>query len=259
MRHRRIRVGTTVVAAVLVPLLGLSACGSDDKDDSENSSKTSDDAASESSEPSDDASTEEESATEESSEEEDADTGGSDAASDGSTPAWALPVTKPGELLTTAEAGDVTVEIYQVGKAKATDDGMFVDPDTKKPILQKGDQLVFVNYVITNSGDPIDLGSSRVSIEARYDDWKWMQGMGGDNEESLYEAQDVNPDRLAPGGFNDEGIYTFGTGQTYSYGENFPYQKNSPITFDVTITPVDAKGDLLHDDKLEAEVNTKIK
>lgn len=259
MRHRRTRVGTAVVAAVLVPLLGLSACGSDDKDDdsSNESSQTTDEGATEDSPESDEASEDEADDSDGAPETEESE--GDDTASTGSQPEWALPVTKPGDLLTTAEAGDVTVEIYQVGTAKATDDGMFVDPDTNKPILQKGDKIVFVNYVITNSGDPIDLGSSRVSIEARYDDWKWMQGMGGDNEASLFEAQDVNPDKLAPGGFNEEGIYTLGTDQTYSYGENFPYQKNSPITFEVTITPVDAKGELLHDKKLEAEVNTTIK
>ncbi len=136
---------------------------------------------------------------------------------------------------------------------------MFVDPDTNKPILKKGDDLIVVNYVVTNNGAPIDLGSSRVSISARYDDWKWMQGMDGDTDDSIYESLGVNEDKLADGGYNEAGIYPFGPGQTYSFGENFKYQKKSPITFDVTITPVDARGELMHDKKSEGEIKTTIK
>ncbi|KRF12923.1 hypothetical protein [Nocardioides sp. Soil796] len=254
MRNRRLRAGTTVVAAVLVPLLGLSACGSDDKDDDKSS--TSDSPA----QPSSDEPTDETSVSpSETPSEEPSEATTEEAGSTGSLPSWALPVTKPGDLLTTAEVGDVTVAVYQVGHEKATDDGNFVDPDTNKPILKKGDDLIFVNYVITNNGDPIDLGSSRVSISARYDDWKWMQGMDSDTDDSVFESQGVNQDDLGPDGYNERGIYTFGTGETYSFGENFAYQKNSPITFDVTITPVDAEGELQHDLKSEGEIKTTIK
>ncbi|QIX28022.1 hypothetical protein ncot_16565 [Nocardioides sp. JQ2195] len=255
MRHRRIRLGTTAVAAVLIPILGLSACGSDDKDDSSNeSSQTTDEGATADSDPSVAATVEEEALETEEPTEEPAE----ETAPTGAQPEWALPVTTPGKLLTTAEAGDISVEIYQVGTAKATDDGMFVDPDTNKPILKKGDELVIVNYVITNTGAPIDLGSSLVSISPRYDDWKWMQGMDGDTDDSLFEPQGVNPDELAPGGYNEAGVYTLGTDQSYSQGENFAYQKNSPITFDISVTPVDAKGDLLHDKGVDVEVKTTI-
>ena len=37
-------------------------------------------------------------------------------------------------------------------------------------------------------------------------------------------------------------------GNAYSYGQNFPYQSGSPISFEVRVTPVDAEGDLIHDD-----------
>ena len=58
---------------------------------------------------------------------------------------------------------------------------------------------------------------------------------------------------LAPDGYSDAGIYVLGTGESFSYGENFEYQPASPITFDVEYTPVDAEGELLHDDRVEAE------
>lgn len=251
MRQRRTRFATTVVAAVLIPLIGLSGCGSDD-DDAKDDSPSKDSSAS--TEPSEDASADSDQAPEGLGSDE-----SPEAEGDGSTPTWALPVTNVGDLLTTAEAGKVSVKIYQVGTEKAPKDGMFVDPDTKESILQEGDELVFVNYVITNNGDPIDLGASRVSITPRYDDWKWMQGMDGSTDGALYESQGVNEDRLGPDGFNDLGVYPLGTGETYSYGDNFEHQKNSPITFTVSITPVDSEGELVHDQNVKAEAKTTIK
>lgn len=169
-------------------------------------------------------------------------------------PAWANPVTEGGELISTIELdGGVTVEVYQVGTTKATKTGQFVDPDTNEPIIAEGDEIVFVNYVVSNTGDPIDLGSSLVSIDARYDDWPYMQGMDSVVDDALFEEQGVNDDAFAEGSYVDPSVYTLGTGEQYSYGENFPYQANSPITFDVSLTPVDAEGELVHDDRVEAE------
>jgi hypothetical protein len=177
----------------------------------------------------------------------------------GNKPAWANPATEGGEKISTIKAGDITVDVYQVGTAKATKTGQFVDPDTNKPIIAEGDDIVFVNYVITNTGAPIDLGSSLVDVTARYDDWEFVQGMDSIVDSALFEQQKVNTDALAPGAFKDPSIYTLGKGETYSVGENFRYQKNSPITFKATAIPVDAKGDLLHDKKLEGESTGTIK
>jgi hypothetical protein len=176
----------------------------------------------------------------------------------GGNPAWALPPVTTGDLVTTINAGDVTVEVYQVGTAKADDTGSFTDPDTNKPLIEVGDTLVFLNYVITNNGAPIDLGSSLVDVSARYDDWPYLQGMDGLSGDELYEAQGIHDSDLAPDGFNEAGIYTHGTGETFSYGDNFEYQKGSPIDFTVTYVPVDDEGELLHDQKVEKEGSGKI-
>lgn len=174
-------------------------------------------------------------------------------------PAWASPVTTPGELITTIEMdNDFVIEVYQVGVAKATKPGQFVDPDTNKPIIAEGDEIVFVNYVITNNGDPVDLGSSLVGIEARYDDWPYVQGMDSVVDSDLFKAQNVNEQGLAPGSFVTPSVYTFGSGEQFSFGENFPYQSGSSLTIDVTVTPVDAEGKLIHDKKVKAESKAKI-
>ncbi len=168
-------------------------------------------------------------------------------------PAWANPATEGGDLVSTIELEGITVEVYQVGTTTATKTGQFVDPENNEPIIAEGDEIVFVNYVVSNTGDPVDLGSSFVSVDARYDDWPYMQGMDSVVDSALFEEQGVNEDVLADGAFADPSVYTFGTGETFSWGENFPYQAGSPITFDVTITPVDAEGELLHDDRMEGE------
>lgn len=168
-------------------------------------------------------------------------------------PAWANPVTEGGELISTVDLEGITVEVYQVGTTTATKTGQFVDPDTNEPIIAEGDEIVFVNYVVTNTGDPVDLGSSLVTVDARYDDWPYMQGMDSVVDEDLFIEQGVNDAGLADGAYVDPSVYTLGTGESFSYGENFPYQAGSPITFDVSVTPVDAEGELLHDDRVEAE------
>jgi hypothetical protein len=173
-------------------------------------------------------------------------------AADGA-PKWASPVKVVGDKISTFKAGDVTVDVYQVGVTKATKSGFFADPKTKKPLLAKGDDIVFVNYVITNEGAPIDLGASLIKVDATYEDWKYLQAMGGISDLALFEEQGVNDDALASGVYIDPSIYTLGTGQSLSYGANFAYQPGSPITFEAEYTPVDAQGELLHDDRVEGE------
>lgn len=229
---------TTAALIAASATLGLAACG----DDEETSSDATPPAVTETE------TTPESTPAEES----------TDAAS-GDHPEWALAPTSGGDKIATLKAGDITVDVFQIGVTKATKTGNFVDPDTNKPIIDEGDDIVFVNYVITNNGDPIDLGSSRVSVSARYADWKFMQGMDSITDRALFEEQKVNTDSLAPGGLQDPPVYTLGKGQTYSYADNFKYQANSPIEFEVTAVPVDAEGELLHEQKLEGEGTGKIK
>ena len=174
-------------------------------------------------------------------------------ASEGALPDWANPVTTPGEQISTFSIGDVRVDVYQVGTAQATKDGLFANPDTNEPIIAQGADIVFINYVITNEGEPIDLGSSLVSIDERYVDWPYLGGMDTIVDDELYAAQGVNDDGMAPGAYREPTVYTFGTDQSYSYGTNFLYQPGTEITFDGTIVPVDAQGELLHDERIEGE------
>lgn len=178
--------------------------------------------------------------------------GGADG-TEGELPDWANPVTTPGEQIATYEIGQVRVDVYQVGVTRATREGLFADPDTHEPIIAVGDEIVFVNYVLTNEGAPIDLGFSLVSIDERYVDWPYLGGMDTILDDDLYEQQGVNDDPMHNQAYREPGVFTLGTGQSYSYGTNFPYQPGTDITFDTTLVPVDAQGNLLHDETLDAE------
>ena len=174
-------------------------------------------------------------------------------------PDWANPVTEPGEKLTTVEAGDVKVDVYQVDVVESPKAGSLMDKETKELILDEGDDIVFLNFVITNTGDPVDLGSSLVQVDGKYKDWKYLGGMPSISDSALFEEMEVNSGGLEPGKNTDPTIYTLGTNETFSYGENYLYQKGSDITFTVGYTPVDDQGELIHDDKVEGEGDTKLK
>ncbi|WP_181310145.1 hypothetical protein [Nocardioides campestrisoli] len=250
MRTRTRRPSTRLALAAVASLavLSLSAC-SDDSEAEEATESTSESSPSESVEPTE---------TEEDTEPSEDAAGEAPEASSGDSPDWANPVSTPGEKLTTIEAGDVTVDVYQVSTTKATKSGFFADPETNKPIIAEGDEIVFVNYVITNNGDTIDLGASGVKVDPKYDDWPYMQGMDSITDLDLFAEQEVNETAFAAGSFRDPGVYPFGEGQQISYGDNFRYQAGSPITFTVTVIPVDAEGELLHDERVEAEGAAKI-
>ncbi|MBD5785866.1 hypothetical protein IF650_06695 [Cellulosimicrobium terreum] len=235
----------TAVATASVLALGLAACSSGDDTTPEETPAT------ESSAPAEEESAPVEEETEPAEEETPEDTA-DEASADGAAP-WARPVTTPGEKVATFTIGDVRVDVFQVGTAKATETGFFVDPETNEPIIAEGDEIVYVNYVVTNEGDPIDLGSSFVDVSLRYDDWPYMQGMDATTDDDQYAEMDVNPEALDIDAFNEDGVYTLGTGESYSVGTNFAYQAGSPFTVEGVYTPVDAEGELLHDERVEGE------
>ena len=143
---------------------------------------------------------------------------------------------------------------YLQGVAKA----VAVPQRQLKTAVIDGDDIVFVNYVVTNHGDPLDLGSLLVAVTPRYDDWPYMQGMDSITDSDLTEEMGVNRTALAPGQMPDPIIYTLGTGESFSVGDNFHHQPNSPITFSARYTPVDDEGDMLHDERVEGEAAATI-
>ena len=131
--------------------------------------------------------------------------------------------------------------------------GSFVDPDTNKPLVEKGDELVVVNYVVTNNGSgPVVLGPSLVDVTARYADWPYLQGMDGVSDDAVYEEFGVHEDGLDTANYV-EPPYELGPGESYSSATNFEHQPGGEITFEATLTPADEAGDLLTDEMVTAD------
>ena len=229
-------------ATVCLAVAGLTACSGDDD-------ATPDDAAP-TVEPSEEAP---EPVEEEPEDEEPA------APTDGSAAPWANPVTTPGDLLTTLSGDGFTVDVYQVGVTQATRTGSFVNPDTNEPIIPVGSDIVFVNYVVTNTGSaPLSLGSSLIQVKGTYDDWPWAQGMDSVTDFDLFEQMGVNVNAARPDAYVDPYVLAFEPGASYSVGANFAHQPGSPIVFTATLVPVDANGDLLHDARQEVSAPATI-
>jgi len=180
-----------------------------------------------------------------------------EANSDFTAAEWAKPVTNPGELLTTVKGTNFQVDVYQVGTEKASKTGQFVNPDDNKPIIAVGAEIVYVNYVVTNTSDEeIPLTYSVVDVSARYADWPYLQGMDSVVDSAAFEAMKVNSSAIAPN--KGEAPFAWAPDTSFSYGQNFLYQAGSPITFTVALIPSLENGDLDHDAKQEIKVDTKI-
>lgn len=176
----------------------------------------------------------------------------------GPQPEWAAPVNATGTEIGSAMVGDVRVSVLQAAVTEATRTGQWSDPDTHEPLIDVGDDIVIVNYVVTNTGEPVDLASLLVSIEPRYDDWQWGQGMDSVVDTAMWTELGLSNIPTIPAVAVNLKAFTLGTGESYGYAENFAYQPGSPITFAISLTPADSDGTLLHDQRLESELHAVI-
>ncbi|SDB87045.1 hypothetical protein SAMN05216410_0583 [Sanguibacter gelidistatuariae] len=246
----RISRGIATLSVAALTVVGLTACSSDS-----DSAKTSTRVSTESKTPTEDVTPDD---TDEATPTEEATTDAPEASGDGMSPAWAIPTTTPGTLLTTVTGSNFTVDIYQVSTAVASKTGQFVNPDTNTPIIDTGDEIVYVNYVFTNtSSEVIPLTYSLVSMSPRYADWPYMQGMDSIVDSAQFEEMDVTASSIAPTG-DFEAPFAWAPGETFSNGANFKYQAGSPIDFTARLTPADEAGDLVHDLRQEIVASTTI-
>lgn len=169
---------------------------------------------------------------------------------------FAKPVSTPGELLTTIPGEGFSIDVYQVGTAAATKTGQFATPDGT-PIISPGDELVFVNFVVTNtSSETVPASISLVNISPRYDDWPYLGGMDSVVDQALFDAFGIHTSPLALG---NQAPLQWEPGTRYSQAVNFLYQPGSPLTIKATFTPAKADGSLDHDKRTEVVGSTVIK
>lgn len=245
----------TALALSTALLLGLTACGSDSDADGAQAPDSAAAASSSADPTSDDGDSSP--ATDDEADADDEAGGEAEDSNDSGAPAWAEDVTTPGKKIDTMKLGDLTVTIYQVDTGKAPEDSRLVDKDSKEPLLKKGDPIVFLNYVVTNHGKTVKLGSSLVDIRAKYADWKYLGGMPTVSDDDLMERKNINDRAIDE--IQDPTVYPIKKGQTISFGVAFKYQKDKPLELEASYVPVDKNGDLIHDDKVEAQTTIHLK
>ena len=109
------------------------------------------------------------------------------------TAAWALPISEAGDKLGTIKGDSFSVDIYQVATDVASKDSMFVDKETKENLLKKGDPVVYLNYVVTNTSTAeIPLSHSLVNTSAKYTDWKYLGGMPSDSSSEGFKKHGLS-------------------------------------------------------------------
>ncbi len=249
-------IASTAIATLLTA--SLAACSSDEATPEPTQSQTQTEEAPEATEePTEEASEE---PTEEPSEEttEEAAEEPAEGSGDAKAAEWAKEITVSGDLLTTIDGGDFSVDVYQVGVESSPKTGNFVDPDTNKPLIDKGDEVVYLNYIFTNTGSTeIPLAFNLVDVQARYADWKWAQGMDSITDSSIEEKLGLSSSAFALGVGDAPFIWL--PGAQFSQGTNFKYQAGSELNFKVTLTEASADGKLDHDKKTVVEASTTIK
>ena len=125
-------------------------------------------------------------------------------------------------------------------------------------VASAGDEIVYLNYVMTNtSSEPIKLTDLVVDVIPRYADWPYMAGMDGIVDRAVAEQMNVN--YFAVGTTGAEAPYAWAPDETFSYSDNFEYQAGSVINFDIGLTPSDDEGELLHDEKQTLTASTTVK
>lgn len=175
----------------------------------------------------------------------------------GDSPEWAEGALDVGESLGEFSTDSWSVEVFQVGTAKTTKDSMFVDKESGENLLPSGAEVVYVNFVVTNTSDAdIQLGHSLSSASLEAADWQYMGGQPSFSDSATYESFKLSNDGLQTGA---DAPFIVGPGQSFAQATNIKYVAGQKVVAEVRITPVDDAGDLLHDDKEQAEAELTIK
>ncbi|QOT18677.1 MULTISPECIES: hypothetical protein [Paenarthrobacter] len=170
---------------------------------------------------------------------------------------WALPITDAGQKLGSIKGESFNVDIFQVATDVASKDSMFVDKETKENLLKKGDPVVYLNYVVTNtSSAEIPLSHSLVSPSAKYTDWKYLGGMPSDSSSDQFEKHGLTSRGTK---LKEEAPFKLGPGESFNIAENFAYTAGKEAEVKATLTPQGADGKLDHDKKEQAETTITLK
>lgn len=171
-------------------------------------------------------------------------------AGDGSMPEWADGAVDIGDKIGSTSTESWNVDVYQVGTATTTSDSMFVDSDSGDNLLPEGSEVVFLNFVVTNTTDEtFNVGAGFASPDVRYLDWQYMGGMPAESSAEAYEGLGLANSLVKVGAIEDfDNVQLpIAPGQSIAVATNFLYTPGAEARVNLTLTPVDAEGDLDHD------------
>lgn len=129
------------------------------------------------------------------------------------SPAWANQVEIVGDLLGTTDGPGVRVEVYKAGETTAQRDSLTVDRDTRKPLLAKGDPVVALLYVLTNTGtETVDLAIIGLSTDETYVDSPYFGTAMWDSNDSWLLSLGLYDGTVRRGGMTDNDVYPLAPG-----------------------------------------------
>lgn len=171
--------------------------------------------------------------------------------------AWARPISEAGDKLGTLKGASFSVDVYQTATDVSSKDSMSVDKETKENLLKKGDPIVYLNYVVTNtSSADIPLSHSLVTPKAKYPDWKYLGGMPSDPSSDGYEKHGLSSSGAK---LKEEAPFVLKPGESFNIAENFAYTAGKAVDIEATLTPAAADGKLDHEKKEKAETTVTLK
>ena len=160
---------------------------------------------------------------------------------------WARGVTAPGELLGSVTSSRVgyQIDFYQVGVRQATKASTLVDKETFQPLINIGDEIVYVNWIVTNISEaPIVLNEDLINVHVSYAD-SATGDLAATSEPEVFRELNINEnaiDEEKAVGLVTNHRYILEPGRSYSMGTNFKHEAGGKATFSITSSPVDEQG-----------------
>lgn len=170
------------------------------------------------------------------------------------SPEWAQEVAPVGDLVATMDGDWITVEVYRVAEGESTKDSMWLHADSEEPIMKKGDPVVALNYIATNTGsEEILMSNLFLGSSLRYEGGKYLQGAMSDSNDAWLEELNINPNPFTE--YPSPAVFAVAPGESISYGEIYQLEKDTAqLSFD--ITPVTSDGELDFEGKFKERFET---
>lgn len=178
----------------------------------------------------------------------------------GPVPSWAGPLNTPGTFVTTLTGHGFSVDVYQLDPVKAAREGLMVNSQTNERVIKVGDDIVYFNFVVTNTGSTtVTLPSSAVEVSGVYPSVGSSYNMDTVSDFDQFEALGINMDAVTSDGARAMTVFPFAPGESFAYGTNYQYIQGSTIDFKASEIPVNDAGDFQYDQKSEATATATVR